>query len=270
MKIYKYILPILLCAGIVVSCEHDKLDTYKEKDNIYFNYAEASMYGHLADSVNIRLGYDFVPKDDSTVYIKVKVMGNTVNYDRTVNIKLVTGASTAKIGEDIELMHGTIPADSIRGFVGVKIKNTSKLSTNTLLAELELVANDDFDTNYRQCGIKDLNDKGWNKATFYRVFFDAKNEMPNLWADKISNFTNIFGEFSRVKLQFICKTVGVDISYFEYDPETENVNTVYNERFSVVGNSWVRRCYVALEEYKKVHGALLDENKNEVVFKKGY
>lgn len=267
MKIYKLLLAIIL--GIAfISCEHDKLDTYHGQNYIYFAYAGTETPSNLIDSTVIRFGYDFEPKADSILSLKVKVMGKAVKYDRTVNYILVDTLSNAQLGTDLDFLSGIVPADSVNGYIKVKLHNKDILKDKTLHVGIRLVSNEHFSADFDKSLISHIDQEGWHKGTTFRIFFDAKSEMPNLWADYPSAFANFLGEFSRRKLQFICETVEVEKSFFEYDPTIETAKEAYDARFSVVANVWNRRLKKALEQYKEENNgnALLDENDKEITF----
>lgn len=266
-KIQIYFLTIFILFG--ASCEHDKLDTYSDlTDDIYFEYAfhplSTGGVKYDEDSTTVRFGYDTPMKSDSTIKIKMRLLGDVVDYDRPINFTLEESESV-KLGRDVELLHdqSCLKADSIYGYIYIKIKNNGNLGDTTLLAKLRTMPNEHFRAEYDEVyKNKDNNKEGKIKSNTYRVFYTAKNSMPLLWAASELRFRNVFGTYSDVKFDFIIKTLRLDYSLFVYNPETEVANEVFAARFPISKtNGWKLLLRIALEQYEEEHGeALKDEN----------
>lgn len=262
-KIAGIVAPFLLL--LTLSCEKDKLITYEERDQVYFQYADLKK--NIEDSTSVCLGYDEIPKADSTIRIKVMIMGKIANIDRPVHFALVDSLSTGKPDEDIELLYDQsyIAAGSIDGWVCVKIKNTPKLADSVMVVTLCTMPNDYFDTDYEQ--LRYRKEVGSKRANRYRIYFDAKNEMPILWSAMLTKFTVAFGNYSRVKFEFMCETLELKREYFIYDPDTENAKEVYKLRFRPYERTWPMILNRRLNQYELEHGKrLTDEKGNEVKF----
>jgi hypothetical protein len=256
----------LSLALIFCACDHETLPTYSGQNEIYFRYAGEAEAINVVDSALIRFGYDTKIKDDSIVSIKVRVMGDVVDYDRPVNFILVDTSSTAKLESDIDLLldQSFVPAGKIDGQIVVKLKNTSNLDHKYLKAGLRLVENVHFKVNYKKTLHSAINNAGKIVATEYRVIFDNASEMPNLWAFYESRFLMFFGTYTDKKFRLLCETGGFDRDYFSYDPATQNPSTVFNDRFpiSIVSMACrlMNRYFI---EYEATHGELLLEDNGE-------
>jgi hypothetical protein len=251
------------------SCDYDTLPTYNDVDRIYFDYAawtqlELVAQGYVSQTayqMRILFGYDKVIKSDSTIQIKMRIAGKPASIDRPVAVELLTDESSAVLGQDIEIVSSFIPADTVVGMLTLKLKNSEKMTSTTLLARLRLLPNEYFHVDYTDA--RAFSDRS---GLEFQVFFDAKKEMPSLWA-AYSMLTTFFGTYSNVKLDAICAACGFTREYFEYDPETESAATVGAARFpSSLAFSLILQVNHYLEDYKEAHGGqpLLDENGNEV------
>ena len=167
------------------------------------------------------------------------------------------------------------------GVVCVKIKNTPKLETQTLKATIKTKPNEHFEALFDKVVdmgtaiddvlgtklVKDINDEGLVKTNTIKLYFNSSFEMPSLWADLEDRFTrNVFGPYSKTKLDFVCSTLNLDYDYFMYDASTQKATTVFNERFpiSIIGG-WKLILEIALQEYKDEHGEALKDEHGEYV-----
>lgn len=287
MKNIKNKLILFLLVLCYSSCEEAELETNPVRDDIFFHYSltkSSSMdKGDIApqsvvDSVVIRFGYDIVPKQDSVVAIRLRLLGGFSSEFRPVNFVLVdddTSDRAAKLGEDIELLHDAsgIWPDSRNGYVFVKLKNTEKLKTKSLRATIRTAPNEYFPAMYDKIEEeKKYNSDSLFKSNTYSIVFDAINDKPNLWAAYEDRFTkNVFGKYSLVKFNFICEVLHMDYAYFTYDPTTENPATIYNQRFKIADvNGWKVVLQLALEKYERENGVPLKDENGEVVVIGGF
>jgi hypothetical protein len=217
----------------------------------------------------VYFGYDDVIKSDSVCTINVRLMGEPKDYDRPIRFEMIDTASTAKQGADVELLpdKSFIPAGKNLGVVALKLKNTSDLNDTTLMVKIRLLANEYFQVNYTQTINADINTAGKMIATEYRLFFNNSSDMPNLWADFSSRFTNYWGTFSKVKLDVICEVCHVDRSLFEYDPQTQKASTVWGQRFPMaILQNMCTAVNRYLDNWKATHdGNPLTDEKGNVV-----
>lgn len=285
MKKTPLILFFLILVSGYMSCDHDKLDTYSGQDDICFRYALATTPltetpikdSILNDSIIVRFGYDEIMKSDSIIKIKMQLLGNLKSYDRPINFIVDADSSTAKLGEDIELLHdrSIIYANNSVGYIYVKLKNTKKLENTMIVAELKTAPNEFFIAKHEETADKKINEDGKIKANRIRVFFDASFDMPNLWVDAKVRFDRLFGDYSKVKLDFICEILELDQSYFSYDTvaaQAEKLTPldIFNSRFPAgAASGWKMLLENELRAYKEKHGeALIDENGEYVIIGK--
>jgi len=249
-----------------VSCANDKLPTYKDVDRIYFKWAETlPTSADGAPQIKINLGYDIPMKDDSIINVKVNMMGRLSDIDRPVSVALIPTESSAILGEDIEILPSVIPANLDEGVVRIRLINSEKIATNTVMARIRLVPNDYFHVDFTQS----LGSQGGRNALEYDIFFDAKTDMPNLWADPTVGvrLTAYFGKYSNAKLTLICEACGVTRDFFMYDPATEVALDVLNARIPMqVTYGMISQVNRYLNAYKLAHDGqpMLDEFGDEM------
>lgn len=101
MKIYIFLLVVVLS---FLGCEKEMMD-YEGKDGVYFSVQEAppSLYGDpeiWAHMDTTLIPFSLLLENDSTVRLKVRVMGDVVNYDRYFTVSVVDSLTTALVNED--------------------------------------------------------------------------------------------------------------------------------------------------------------------------
>ena len=269
MKALKHIIFSLVIVSFFFSCEKETKD-FDGKDHVYFEYAkyDGNFERYVVDSVVVKMGYDLIPKADSTIRIPVTVTGSPKEGIRPVNFVLVESLSTAKLGEDIELLYepSYIRENSIYGYIYIKLKNTEKAKETSLFAAIQTVPNEFFSTDITEIVSKNVTKQNM-RANIFRIYFDAKNEMPNLWAVEEARFRTYVGAYSRVKLEFMCEILGLDFEYFTYNSEEENSLDVFNKRIAPFRMVWTSILNRSLNEYRAKYGyPLVDENGIEIAF----
>ncbi|KAA6347658.1 hypothetical protein EZS27_004875 [termite gut metagenome] len=250
---------------LLASCDHDSLPTYKDVDRIYFQYAGNPITAGTSDQVKINLGYDNPIKSDSIVRVKVKLMGHLSDVDRPFKCGVISQESSAVQGEDVEILFSVIPAGKEVGDLLIKVKNSTKIETTTLLARIRLLPNEYFHVDYTQTYPVSSTKNGLE----YNIYFDCKTDMPSLWADPSggARLTQYFGKYSNVKFDLICEVCGVTREYFMHNPEIESAIDVVNARIpTAVSWGWISQINRYLTAYKNSHDGepLRDENGEEI------
>ncbi|MDR2563123.1 MAG: DUF4843 domain-containing protein [Prevotellaceae bacterium] len=255
---FMYLLAILT----IVSCKHETLPTYSDVDRIYFEWAKSSTG---SNRTQVNLGYDNPIKIDSTIAVPVVVIGKLYDEDRPITAEFIRSESSAIIGADVEIMPSFIPAGQPKGLLRIKVKYSEKLDSLTLIARLRLTPNSYFHVDYIKAeGYGDRN------GTEFNVSFDAKADMPNLWADPTSGtrLVTYFGPYSKVKLELLCEVFGITRDFFMYDPATENAIDVLTARMGesgIIAMGMIAQVNRYLKAYEAEHGEpLKDENGNEI------
>lgn len=248
---------------LMPSCSEDKLSLYEDVDRVFFAWAAPDLgSARNENSGKVDLGYDNPVKSDSIIKIKVRLMGKISAIDRPVTAELVQTESTAIYGEDIEFLPSVMPADSVNGYLLVKVKNSDKLTKLTLLARIHLTPNEYFHTDMDAFKTRYEIMNGLE----FNLRFDSKTEIPNLWADS-PDIVRYFGTWSRVKEAMIYDVLGLTRDFFMYNPSTEDAITVTRSRItSELALGMCSSINRYLEAYKKTHNGetLKDENGNDV------
>lgn len=247
------------------SCEYSDLDTYSGIDDVYFTFGSYSgNEEHLVvDSTTLHLGYD--NKKDSIVSIAVIALGSLADLDRPIRFELIDTLSTGKVGEDVELLYDRsfIKANSRNGQIVVKLLETSKSNNGMIKLTFKISPNSYFQGKHSEIMSKNADKKKKMNSNIYKVYFDSNSDMPILWADAESYFRMIFGEFSKVKYEFILQTLRFPKELFSYDPTiVEDPVALARERFpSSASFAWTMLLNRTLNEYEIEHGGRLkDEN----------
>lgn len=205
----------------LLACQEDRLDTYSGTDNYYFSFANKNgrgqsgtdpWSGSAVDSTSLSIIHADGVARDSVIKIPVTLMGAPVSHVRAITGEGVVDATTTAVpGEDYEVMPSEIPADSMNGFLNVKLINSQRLTdagADGLKLKVRLTANSDLGTEYTT-----LNDpaaaadtvRKMNALTF-KVIYNNATRMSLLWTStnlQLSTFKGLFGEWSSAKQALI-------------------------------------------------------------------
>ena len=256
-----YVCLVMLFA---ISCTNDKLLIYEDVDRVYFSWANLHPALGGSPQIHVNLGYDVPIKKDSIINLKVNLMGYISDVDRPISAEIILDESTAISGEDIEILPSFIPAKLETGNLRIKLNNSKKVGTTTLTAKIRLIPNEYFSVDFT----KPISVYDGKNALEFEVSFDAKTDMPSLWADPNSGvrLTAYFGKYSNTKLNVICEACGVTRDFFMHDPATENALDVLNTRIPTpVTYGMISLVNRYLSAYKAEHGEpMLDEYGEEI------
>jgi hypothetical protein len=207
-------------------------------------------------------------KQETTLYVGVKVMGSVADVDRPVSAVLVDSLSTAKLGRDVEILPALsrVPAGSPTGVVAIKLKNTTALYDTMLVAAIRIVENEHFHADYTKTRLSSVNKDGKIVSTIYYLRFDNGVGIPRLWVDNIDKCTMMFGEYSEVKFDLMCRLLGFTREYFSYEDSDGDPTTLFNARINTYSYMWVQIVNRYLKEYKETNNGspLRDEHGKEV------
>lgn len=150
MKITHKIVFALAIACTLSACSKDEIDTYDEsKDAVRFVSDDASRaekaVGGSAYSLDDNILYEtfsFLDAPDAEYHdfdIRLALIGKTTDEDRDVSVS--TEGSTAP-DSTFQILKAVIPADSIYGYVRVRLRNVAELSDSTYKLSLTIQGND--------------------------------------------------------------------------------------------------------------------------------
>ena len=147
MKKYIFLLVVVLS---FLGCEKEMMD-YEGKDGVYFSVQEAppSLYGDpeiWAHMDTTLIPFSLLLENDSTVRLKVRVMGDVVNYDRYFTVSVVDSLTTALVNEDYAPLEERymIAAGERDGFVEFTGFRQAKMLDSTYYVTLQLMENEYF------------------------------------------------------------------------------------------------------------------------------
>ena len=101
MKKYIFLLSVILS---FLGCEKEMMD-YEGKDGVYFCVQEVppSLFGNPEIWAHIDttlLPFSMLLENDTTVWLKVRVMGPVMGSDRYFTVTVIDSLTTATVGED--------------------------------------------------------------------------------------------------------------------------------------------------------------------------
>ncbi len=230
MKRFTRIYHLLLLALIIVlgsSCQKD--------DYVSYDTGLASLRFIYTAAGNDSIVYSFAlhpDREEDIVEIPFKLMGLTSGQAREVSVEVVKEKTTARENDHFSIETCTLPADSITGNLRVKVRKTAELENHDLVVTFRLGGNENFAA------------APVNEST-YRIVMTNYLAEPTGWP---------FGEYSRVKHQFVISVLGIGTDYDQWS-EGERIH------YTSVMTS-------ALYEYNKAHpGApMTDENGLVITF----
>lgn len=195
----------IILALIISSCakeDYIKYDT-SQKDGVYLDYTNAT------DSIFYNFGFDNI--EEYTVFVSCNVMGIPKSYDRKVNIKMENSRhanATFTAARDTYYYvpsQITIPKDSVKVTIPVKLKRDVELESTRAIITLTLEKSDDFDI------------RGHSE---YTITFDDKLPATPAWWT-----TYNYGAFTKLKGQLFFK-------YFrEMEKESKGTYDIIVERW---------------------------------------
>lgn len=170
--------------------------------------------------------------DEGEVEVPVRLIGLAADYDRTFVVEVVKEATTAKENVDFEVVQCMLEAGSVNGTMKVKVKKNATLDSKDLAVTLRLGRNEHFTA-------APVNERD------FRIVLTAQLAEPADWP---------FGEYSRIKHEFVITVTGVGTDYGRWNTSDK----IY----------WTGKLNEALYEYNKAHpdNLLRDEHGMLITF----
>ena len=223
MKKYIFLLSVVL---LFLACEKEMMD-YEGKDGVYFSVQEVppSLYGNpeiWAHVDTTLIPFSLLLENDSTVRLKVRVMGQVVNYDRYFTVTVVDSLTTALGGEDYAPLEEryVIAAGERDGYVEFTGHRQAKMLDSTYYVTLRLIENEYFSLPMNIWRPLENKDYTKEEQDVIRHVVGLSDEvfMPKAWTK------NYFGPYSKKKIKLLCEMFGLQMSDFD------NVITMDMER----------------------------------------
>ena len=214
MKKYIFLLSVVLS---FLGCEKEMMD-YEGKDGVYFAVQQAppSLYGNpevWAYMDTTLIPFSLLLENDSTVMLKVRVMGNVVDHDRYFTLSVVDSLTTATEGEDYAPLETryVIPAGERDGYVSFTGFRQAKMLDSTYYVALQLEENEYFSLPmdlWRPLEYSDYTDEIQNVIR-HVVGLTDEVFLPKAWTK------NYFGPYSKKKVKLLCEMFDLQMADFD-------------------------------------------------------
>lgn len=239
---------ILLAATLMLAaCEKD-LPVYQNEPGIYFYEYTSGVtpFKVLLKSFSFLGAPASVTKD--TMMVKVKIMGLTAPYDRVVKGKTIAKGTTAQEGVHYDFIEGTVPADSIYGYLPVVLYRTPDIATSSVLLNLAIDSTKDFRG-------------GAAEDQAFSLEWSDKIVKPANW-ETIIGLKTYFGTYSDVKFKFIIDVTGIaDFPLWQ----SSRVEPQAGEWTPAAMSDLMRIIKEALAEYNATHDPDLTDEFGQLV-----
>ena len=208
-RIILYTFGAILLATVLVSCEKELMN-YTGKDGIYFDTD-----GMIDDTVSVHWGLKNSEVTEQTIDLKVLLIGNVADHDRSFNVEVVTreGDDSAAIEgihyEPIAKQH-TIKAGEAETTISVKLKRSADIQNKPVRFAIKLVENDELAFIYTRYGSQIVNDTTVeSRALDYQraIYIDENFPIPTWWSYYGVQY---FGTWSMKKAILICDVMEID------------------------------------------------------------
>lgn len=226
---------------VIASCSKtDQLLYDVSETRIYFSKVVRSSERY-ADSIDYTFGVKPFDLLVDTVFLRLNIIGDAVNYDREINI-IAEDSSTAKRGYHYDFDKLIMPADSFSKEINVLVYKRPGLKDSTLTLYLKIGESKDF-----KIGYTDLPATRYKRDRLhYKISITDQLLRPTSWKE------STFGAYSKVKFQFMILATGKADWNVTIFPSEENFLAQ-----AVKG---------ALFDYEQLNGPLIDETGERVVF----
>lgn len=255
MKKLKYYICILVSAMIFGSCDHNETPVFDT------NYSALNIWFGTSSTVNedITYNYSYTLGEDSIMFY-ARVTGALSDEDRQFSLEVYEGNIEEAEGSYRTLTYvikaGESEAEFPIYFDTSKLKDTQSFTSEDGFLYFRMAENPLFNTgSYNMNSLK----------VILKNYLDKPEEWDNATYPRRA-YSSYFGEYSKVKYQFMIQELGLidfHISYtatVSYDEETNTVSHNY-------ANFLVQKMKLALEEYNNTHDEpLKDENSSVIVF----
>lgn len=199
----KLLFIFILAIGIMVGCQFEKVNLWTDKSTVWFtapNYKDSTIFTFALCPESV---------EDTTISIPISMCGNKVNYDREIGVKVVGEPHNALSRYEV-IQPVIVPADSVRGFLRVKLYRTENLDVERDSVVFQLETTMDLNVDVIS-------------HTRHWLFFSNLFEQPEWWAIG-SNAWFYLGEYDQTKMRVINEALGSVDDPMSGDIAQVNVN----------------------------------------------
>lgn len=197
MKYHTNILyALILLMSVGSSCTKDIMG-YNDDPRVYFFERFVVNVSTVAEVYNRSFSFAPFPESlqDTTIYIKVKIMGNVAVTDRTFYAEPSGETTNAVAGTDYDLLPGTIKANMLEGTLPVVFHRTVAMKTQIKTMKIKIADKGDFKM-------------GPAESSFFSLSWNDDYLKPDNW-DTFPGVGQIFGVYSVAKYKFIISVLGI-------------------------------------------------------------
>lgn len=240
---------LLLLITVLCSCNKD-IAGYTDEPRVYFferntDLTQSRITGKSFTFLTLPLN---VMED--TFMVRVKIMGNKSAVSRVVRGRTITEGTTATEGIHYKFIDGTVPADSIYGYLPVVLYRTEDIKESSLTLNLGIASTSDFKP-------------GVGEDSSFTLTWSDNVVKPSNW-DGLISLTYYFGTYSAAKWRFIISVTGKDNFPLQQSGRVPPKDGEYTHAGMLDLNRVLKD---ALKEYNDTHDPdLTDENGQLVTF----
>lgn len=255
------ILLTLLCTTLLAGCSKEEVSTFDTSYkalNIWFGTTNGAVYE------NATYNYSYALEEGHLSFI-AQISGLPTDHDRSFTLEPF-GGDYDRMGETIRLENYVIPAGKINGEFNIYF-NTSKLSSPDMFSDKD--GNGENGKVYFRIKPNDTFSEGAEGTQVLTVILKNYIAMPEDWNEATFPYRALklyFGEYSKVKYQFMIEHLGIVDFHVSYSASTawDETTNVMSTAYAVYLN---QKCQVALTEYNATHDSpLIDEYGIPVTF----
>ncbi|SHK87672.1 protein of unknown function [Chitinophaga jiangningensis] len=208
----KVILSILILTGFL-ACKKEDIDVYHNEASgasIYFPRQEVDSTGDISFS----FGYIKSTIADTSITILIRTLGAPTRYDRPYDLKIMDSSTATADMYSIANKTLAIPAGKTADTLVINLHRADALQKKGYMLNLELHANEHFNTNYYENIVTPGSTKPKRYYTRMRVTMDDIAGAPDWWRQGNAAYSfalGYFGTFSTLKFQLL-------LTYYNLDP----------------------------------------------------
>ena len=240
MKKWTYICFILVAFISLYNCKEDEKLMYQEDARVYFLKNTTAT---ASDSIVHSFAFDPSEVSSDTIPLNFRIIGFPKETDREIAIQVKEG-STAKRGYHFKIDKLFIPAGSSDGHAELIFFRREGLKDSIVKADILIQENENFKIGYEDMkGISTV-----NRVTLRFSITDLL-QMPTNWP---TLWQGMFGDYSDTKILFLTQ----QLQYTDW-------NAAF--LFPQDRSNMINKARIAIYEYEKQNGPLIDENGNRVI-----
>lgn len=131
-KVTAYFFYLFLGVLFLSSCKKEDIMSFQAKPAVNF-VGQTTEYSFMSN-----------PENEYVQEVDVRILGDTVDYDRHFSAEVVKDSLTTARDDQFEIIGGVVKAGEFTGKLSVKLRNAPELSTTKIAVKLKLTDSEDF------------------------------------------------------------------------------------------------------------------------------